>query len=1631
MKKILTILFITLYVSLNASMANKRSVLFINSFSIEGQWSRDIYSGIYLTLKNEVPGIEFHHIDMDSRNIGSPTFYPELSSLIKAKYGSDYFDAVIVASDNALEFAVDYKQELFPNTSIVFCTAFINTVNAIQKRNIPITGEVNMGDLLGNFRMAKNFFPDRDKYYIINDSFRVGRYFKQYIETYIEPEFDGIKFIYSDDDINDIENQIEAFDDSYVVFLGAYERIGGANIYDDIDVTKKVAVNRDIPVFAFVDIDIKNGVLGGLVVSAKDHGISAANRVIDIIVNNYPDTVVDITNKAKCILDYTVFKKFNLSNNSLKHEVVFVNREDPFLVTHLDKIIVLSTVIVTLIVLIVFLIRNIRKRIEIEHLVKANTAKKYNEIIENSLDGILIIQDGIFVYSNQRFCALTGFDHNDIIGMEFHKLVAPKYKEKAKSNYSQRIKGKNIPKEYEIDILDSKGNTITVWLNAAIIEYNGKPADYIYIRDITKEKEDKQKIIFSEIKYRSLFENAPMAIIMLSGKVILDSNPCAIELFGAESSEDLEGRLISEISAEYQEDGTPTDILSEKYIDQAYEGNQEEFSWTCKTLSGTEFQTRISMSLYNQYGTDMLFAVVTDLTERLESEKILIESEEKYRSVFNNSHTPFMLLEDVNIVDCNMATIDMFRAEDKTDLIDKSVIDLSPIDSAGQLSEFIDELRKIISSKNSITFEWNHVRFNGEVFPVIVHVNKINFNMKDYLFASIEDLTDKIKAKKALLDSEERYKAIFEESADAIIVIKNRVIFDCNGNAVRLFDVPSKDSLIGLQSLSNSSEKDSYLLEGLIKRLIDELVNNKGTVSFKWQLLTNSGIEVPLQVFANKLSLNNDELIIARIEDLTEVIKSERKLKDSEKKYRRIFDNSLSALLLLSDDIIIDCNPSAVELFGKLKKEDLLGKHIYKFSKGVQPDGVSLEDYNDIVNSEINREGRHIFEWIHISESGEDIPCRVSISMINLGGEQLQFASIEDRKAQYKAEQELQEKEERYRTIFENALHGMFVLDNNNKIYECNSRFLELLEFDSTIDVIGKEIKDISYHTQMVDMKVEEYVGYIDNQINTNGGANFLWVLNKSGDRPLYVNASVNKMTLKGEKHQFCAIEDISDKIKTEQAFKDSEERYRKIFQNALNGFIILNKNNEIVDCNPQFLRMMETVNDTNIIGSNLFDISYELQNRGDSAREYGKAINRMVEKKGSTTIQWNLKSLKGNLVITNASVTEIYLKDEAFQFCTFEDVSEKIAAEKALKDSEEKLRLIFDEANIGIVLGDISGNVIKGNSKFYEMLGYNDNEELPPETRELLFFSPDKEKIQSEYKRGNIILYKVENQYRKKDGTYLDVRSHVSARLDDKGNYHHFVSIIEDYTEKKNAEMCLVESQKVLKELNVTKDRFFSIIAHDLKNPFNTMLGFSELLLKGVREYDYDKIEHYSQILYKSTRRGFDLLNNLLEWSRSQMGMMKYSPKKNKLSDIFKSVTLISDTTAKKKGIIIRYDISGDDYVYCDINMINAVIRNLVSNAIKFTKPGGSVTITTIRYKDNIKISVKDTGVGMSKDIIENLFKLDSEITSVGTDGERGTGLGLILCNEFIKKHGRNITVKSELDKGSEFTFCLPISDD
>ncbi len=239
-----------------------------------------------------------------------------------------------------------------------------------------------------------------------------------------------------------------------------------------------------------------------------------------------------------------------------------------------------------------------------------------------------------------------------------------------------------------------------------------------------------------------------------------------------------------------------------------------------------------------------------------------------------------------------------------------------------------------------------------------------------------------------------------------------------------------------------------------------------------------------------------------------------------------------------------------------------------------------------------------------------------------------------------------------------------------------------------------------------------------------------------------------------------------------------------------------------------------------------------------------------------------------------------------------------------------------------------------------------------------------------------------------------------------------------------------IISKNQELNELNRTKDKFFSIIGHDLGNQFNIIVGFLEVLVSDFKKLDSGKVEHHLTNIYNSSKQAFNLLENLLTWARMQTNRIHYNPEKfivtKKIDD---SIELLSGALAKK-NIQIEVFSDEENIVYADVNMFSTVFRNLVTNAIKFTHENGNISIHIRRKDDFCEICVKDYGVGISVEDIQKIFRIDNKHKTVGTMGEKGTGLGLILCKEFVEKNGGQISVKSAVGKGSEFCFILPFAE-
>ena len=503
----------------------------------------------------------------------------------------------------------------------------------------------------------------------------------------------------------------------------------------------------------------------------------------------------------------------------------------------------------------------------------------------------------------------------------------------------------------------------------------------------------------------------------------------------------------------------------------------------------------------------------------------------------------------------------------------------------------------------------------------------------------------------------------------------------------------------------------------------------------------------------------------------------------------------------------------------------------------------------------------------------------------------------------------------------------------------------------------------------------------------------------------------------------------------------DSASKY---FQNALKIYKLTDDKNGIAVC---YTNIGNAISDAGYYEAGLnyyaksielkekigdpYGVAINLNNIGDSyveLEQYSKALmyfNQSLDIANKT----NEKNLI-SVVLLNISRVQNKLKNYEKSI---------LYAKKSMQIAHESGYLDYEISNLENLIDAYEGKGdIKEAHKYHKIYKkIEDSLQQIDKSKKVQLFNALNELEEKEYTIDNLSKKnrKVQKEYKKVRRTtvFLIVATIVFALL--------IILLIVEYTSKKKAFNLLSEkSHQIsrmnneiqeqrdhLNKLNKTKDKFFSIIAHDLKNPFNSIKGFTELMIENNAEYDSEKRLKFLKIVRESSSKASSLLNNLLTWANAQSENFEFKPAKINLKNEIESVVTFLEIQAVNKDIKIINEVADDIYVKADSNMLRTILRNLISNAIKFTNPRGSVKISASEEDNFIKIAVKDSGVGIPKSELDKLFNIETKTSTSGTANEQGSGLGLVLCKDFVQKHGGVIKVKSELNKGSEFTFTLP----
>jgi signal transduction histidine kinase len=292
----------------------------------------------------------------------------------------------------------------------------------------------------------------------------------------------------------------------------------------------------------------------------------------------------------------------------------------------------------------------------------------------------------------------------------------------------------------------------------------------------------------------------------------------------------------------------------------------------------------------------------------------------------------------------------------------------------------------------------------------------------------------------------------------------------------------------------------------------------------------------------------------------------------------------------------------------------------------------------------------------------------------------------------------------------------------------------------------------------------------------------------------------------------------------------------------------------------------------------------------------------------------------------------------------------------------------------------------------------------------------------------GSYEKYEVEYRILNKSGEYIwfyDIGSVV--KRDSNGHPLVITGLVANISERKQTELIINQQTNELIKLNSDKDRFISIMSHDLKSPFSGILGLADFLMKNFPRLERVKILETVKQINKSARNTFELLEDILLWAKNQQGRIPFYPQLLSLRTICTDALEVLQSNASAKQINIKSDFSDQITVFADPEMLKTVLRNLVSNAIKFTNTGGIIKINVQQINSIAEIAISDNGVGIKPSELKKLFDISQVISKTGTAEESGTGLGLLICKDFIEKHGGRIWVESESGSGSDFKFTLP----
>jgi PAS domain S-box-containing protein len=922
-------------------------------------------------------------------------------------------------------------------------------------------------------------------------------------------------------------------------------------------------------------------------------------------------------------------------------------------------------------------------------------------------------------------------------------------------------------------------------------------------------------------------------------------------------------------------------------------------------------------------------------------------------------------------------------------------------------------------------------------------------------------------------------EGLFELSTEMIIVhdVQTGKIVSANSLALDTYGYSLEEfKTLDIQKISSGFE--SYTQDIALEKI--ELSKEKGVQYFEWLNKNRMGNLFWTEVKLKYFTIDSQEYVLVSERDISYRKSMEEELRRGEEKFRNIFTDATIGMVLTDfAGKIIDVNNEYCRILGRDKNE-VIGKscEIFTLKDDFLREGTLIQsliqgeiDNYRIEKRLVNKQGGII--WVDVIRKVQTDDNDKPVSMIGL------ITDItlrkETEKALNESKQKLFETNQLQKMLLDNIPVRLFWKDLNSIYLGCNNIFASDAGLPSPEQIIGKSDYELSWIEEASryrkdDLEVmisgQEKIGFEEPQTGRDGQKSWLRtskvplrdmegkVIGVIGTYEDITKAKLYERTLKENTQKFKnlsqsvsvmmnyeSMTELYDYVASEIHLQYPEsyvvfteiERERNITISVLKGFRdkLIEKIEQLTGFNIYQKKFSVSSENLNLFKQgNLVEFTGGLEEF--SRNQMVGFVLTSIEKLLKINKIYTIGVKKGD---TLYAAIHIFTKNEAFigdkeYIETFIAQCAVIIERKlllnSLRESEEKYHNIIDSATDAILITDMSSGIVHIANGQAEMLLKKPVSDIvgSPITN---FFPESKKEEYSVLLKGNTENESISDELTLINSESLEVPVTVSKSQLVFGGKKYLSTIFHDITQRKNNEQRIEQQNGQLKQLIKTKDKLFSVIGHDLKNPLNAIIGFSEILSEDIQDSLNDNQKEFLNIITNSAQSMSVLISNLVHWSRAQQGRLRPMFVRLNINQLIVNEFSLHRAGASNKKLRMLNTVSDKIEAFADREMVSTILRNFISNAIKFTPKNGEVSVHCEVKNNKVIISVVDSGIGIDPDMVKSLFDFESSASTLGTEGEKGTGLGLAICKEFAELNGGKIGVESKLGEGSRFYFTLP----